>query len=341
MKTQDFIERANQIHNNKFDYSLVDYKNAKTKVTIICPIHGEFEQLPNDHLRGNGCRQCSGKGLKLTQEQFIQRADEIHNHQYDYSKVEYNKMDNKVIIICPIHGEFKITPRAVLHGHQGCKQCGVIKSSSEKRKTTEEFINEATTIHGGNYIYDKTIYINSYTKIIITCPKHGDFYQAPTNHIQGQGCPKCGNERLIINSGGRVKGVQPTPSPISKPSRTSKNIGKYNNDWFNQFPDNRLLPAQIYCVEFKHKTDHFLKIGITTQTIKQRFARTGLGDKAIDKKIIGVKYMSLYDAFTLEQQLLQELKQYQYFPNYVLDGYTECLKYHPVVIERLQQEFCL
>lgn len=339
--TEEFIQQANQVHNNKFDYSLVEYKNAKTKIKIICPVHGIFEQIPDDHLRGNGCRLCSGKGIALTQEQFIERASIIHNNQYDYSLAKYTRLDNKVTIICPIHGQFKITPRAILQSNQGCKRCGLEQARIERTKTTEQFILDAQLVHQSNYIYDTTQYINSQTKLDIICPKHGSFKQKPTNHLQGQGCPKCSKERMKIMCGGNILGKQPTPFPHKVTERQNTKVGKYNKQWFEQFPDNKLLPAQLYCIEFKYNTDHFIKIGITTQTIKQRYTRTGMGESRINKTILGTKYMSLYDAFLKEQQLLLELKQYQYFPNYVLDGYTECLKHHPDVINRIQQEFRL
>ena len=87
--TQDeFIDRARAIHGNKYDYSHVSYKNVDTPVEIICPIHGRIKQWPNDHLKGKGCRACSG-ALKLTNEVFIKRARKVHGKQYDYSLVRY------------------------------------------------------------------------------------------------------------------------------------------------------------------------------------------------------------------------------------------------------------
>lgn len=54
-----FIEKANIIHNYKYDYSKVIYNGNRTKVTIICSEHGEFEQTPNNHLAGNCCSKCN------------------------------------------------------------------------------------------------------------------------------------------------------------------------------------------------------------------------------------------------------------------------------------------
>lgn len=65
-----------------------------------------------------------------------------------------------------------------------------------RRLTTEEFIQKATEVHKGKYLYDKVVYVNSKTKIIITCPIHGDFFQNANSHLVGSGCPKCGIEKI-------------------------------------------------------------------------------------------------------------------------------------------------
>ena len=105
-KTEIFIEKARQIYGDKYDYSKVEYKNAYTKVCIICPTHGEFWQTPNNHLMGHGCYNC-GKRKKTTND-FIEESIKIHGSKYDYSKTEYTSANNKVCIICPEHGEFFI-----------------------------------------------------------------------------------------------------------------------------------------------------------------------------------------------------------------------------------------
>ena len=111
---EDFIRKAQKIHSNKYDYSKVEYVNNRSKVCIVCPEHGEFLQIPDKHLQGEGCPKCCTKNRRYTTEEFIQRAKEIHGDKYDYSKTKYgyNKKD-KITITCPIHGDFFITPRTV------------------------------------------------------------------------------------------------------------------------------------------------------------------------------------------------------------------------------------
>ena len=141
MTTEEFIEKAKEIHKNKYDYSKVEYVNTTTPVTIICPIHGEFQQRPTDHLKGYGCKRCAAikanESRKLTTEEFIRRARKVHGDKYDYSKTNYVNNNTKVTIICPIHGEFYQLPYNHLRG-KGCRKCNSL--------TIDE--NGATSNHG-------------------------------------------------------------------------------------------------------------------------------------------------------------------------------------------------
>ena len=191
--TKEFVEKARKIHGDKYDYSKVEYKNINTKVCIICPIHGEFWQTPKNHLKGQGCNKCAiehkANIRKLSLEEFVEKARKIHGDKYDYSKVEYKGIKEKVLIICPIHGEFYQTPREHLSGC-GCQEC-----SGNKKLTTEEFIRRAKEIHGNKYDYSKVVYVNAHTKICIICPEHGEFWQLPSDHLNTNGCEKCGIEK--------------------------------------------------------------------------------------------------------------------------------------------------
>lgn len=122
MKSELFVDKARRIHGEKYDYSKVKYVDSKTKVCIVCPIHGEFEQTPKQHLNGYSCRKCSNDAKKLGNTVFIQKANIVHNYKYDYSKVEYISCDDKVCIVCPTHGDFWQTPHTHLKGSI-CPQC--------------------------------------------------------------------------------------------------------------------------------------------------------------------------------------------------------------------------
>ena len=195
MTQQEFIERAKEVHGNKYDYSKVEYKNSTIKVCIICPKHGEFWQVPYSHLNGNGCRKCKYDEYKekrsKTLEEFINNARQIHGDKYDYSKVEYKNNRTKICIICPEHGEFWQTPHNHLKG-QGCMKCKLKEQGKRLKYTTEKFIEKAYKVHGNKYDYSKVNYIDSHTKVCIICPEHGEFWQKPDNHLNGWGCKKCG-----------------------------------------------------------------------------------------------------------------------------------------------------
>ena len=191
---ESFIKKAEIVHNGKYDYSKTEYKKSDEKVYIICPIHGEFQQTPNSHLRGNGCPKCGIEKRQLTQrktyEDFVREAKEVHGDKYDYSKVEYKGYDTPVCIICPIHGEFWQRPGKHLIGH-GCPECGIDKSSRNQSFTTQSFVQKAKEVHGDKYDYSKVEYKGYDVPICIICPIHGEFWQTPDSHLQGSGCQIC------------------------------------------------------------------------------------------------------------------------------------------------------
>ena len=169
--------------------------NSATKVCIICPEHGEFWQMPRLHIRGNGCSKCNGHYVPTTEE-WIAFANKIHNGKYKYQKVSYVNCMSKVCIICPEHGEFWQIPNNHLKG-QGCPKCG-----GTRVLTKEEFIKKAKNLHKDKYDYTKVNYVNNETKVCIICHEHGEFWQRPSHHTRGVGCPKCNLshlERSVMN----------------------------------------------------------------------------------------------------------------------------------------------
>lgn len=127
LQHENFIQNSTITHNNKYDYSLVEYKRQDKKVNIICPIHGDFLQTPDAHLRGQGCPICAHQKRidsrnRRNNEDFIYEASTIHLNKYEYNNTKYYNLLTKVNIDCPDHGEFSQTPKAHLKG-QGCPMC--------------------------------------------------------------------------------------------------------------------------------------------------------------------------------------------------------------------------
>ena len=114
----------------------------------------------------------------------------MHGNKYDYSETVFNKMHEKVVIICPEHGEFLQTPSKHING-QGCPKCGKSIIAKLNMLSTTEFIKKAEEVHNGFYSYPNLVYRGRGVKVEIECPKHGLFYQLPFDHLDGHGCPKC------------------------------------------------------------------------------------------------------------------------------------------------------
>ena len=185
-----FLALAKKIR-PEYDYSLVtEYKNNNTKIPVICHKkdfadreHGVFMITPSNLLRGRGCNKCYGNGFTNEDKKLF--CSILHKNKYDYSLSDFTKSKKSTTIICPKHGKFEMDYDHHFNSNIGCKYC------SYPVRNTESFKNEATIKHKGYYSYNKSKYINSHTKIIITCPVHGDFLQTPNAHLRGEGCPNC------------------------------------------------------------------------------------------------------------------------------------------------------
>ena len=180
---------------------LSEYCGDKNYITVKCCVCGhEWRTKPVWIRQGKGCKNCfnlrRGDATRKTQEEFIESAKHIHCGKYQYEKVIYENDAKKVIITCPIHGDFKQTPNKHLQG-QGCPKCSAIKNGLSKRIGLEEFIERAKSVHGERYEYfDNVEYINCDTKIPIKCKKHGVFMQRPYQHLTGGGCPICRSSHM-------------------------------------------------------------------------------------------------------------------------------------------------
>jgi hypothetical protein len=193
--TEEFIEEAKKIHGNLYDYCFFIYKGINEKNKIICNIHGEFWQSPHDHLKGRGCPLCGRQNIglksKLSQEEFIKRAINIHGNNFCYTESIYIGMHKPIKIICKSKRHIT-TPKA--HDHlfgYGCLMCYHEVIGDRNRKSTHDFIKEASIIHHNKYDYSKVIYKNNNTKVDIICYIHGTYKQTPDNHLNGHACPKC------------------------------------------------------------------------------------------------------------------------------------------------------
>lgn len=195
LTTEDFIEKARKIHGNKYDYSKVDYVNARSKVCIICPEHGEFWQLSKSHLEGKGCKECGrnteerGKKINLTSVERIIKAKELYNNFYTYKNTDFSRVGFKTIVTCPIHGDWETTYHMHVSRKCGCRKC-YLESLKHNKET---FINEYKKRYGNlDYDLTKIEYININTPVTLICPIHGEFTKtAHTLLYCDPYCPQC------------------------------------------------------------------------------------------------------------------------------------------------------
>lgn len=163
----EFLDRVLLIHNDKYDYSLINVNRRNDSIIIICPIHGNFTQRMNYHLSGGGCPNCyfdlMSKSKSDTNDLFIKKAQKIHNYKYDYSLVHYKLTGKLVNIICKEHGIFKQTPNNHLRG-QGCIKCN--RNSIFKRNS---WIKQSKDKEGIFYIIKCWNEVEEFYKLGVTC----------------------------------------------------------------------------------------------------------------------------------------------------------------------------
>lgn len=276
---EEFLEKAFEVHGDRYSYEKTEYIHSKKKVIVLCKIHGEFEQTPCIHMQGGGCKACrnadfsnkySGPKRKsystsLSQSElnqnFITKAREVHGNSYNYSKVTYTSSTTPVCIICPVHGEFEQLP---INHYKGGK-CTKCNGTHALKYTTNEFIDIANKVHNYKYNYSKFEYLGTRETSNIICPEHGIFQQLPEVHLLGSSCPECASYGFKRN-----------------------------------------LPAILYYLSINNGEAY--KIGITNTSLETRF---GSDIKKI-KVISTWKFMFGIDAYNAEQEILRNLRYFKY-----------------------------
>ena len=265
-------DRFREIHNNKYDYSKSIYINTKTKIEVSCKKHGTiFWITPNHHLNGGtGCTKCiPERTLEARATEFLVKANKVHP-QYDYSKVVYRTSIEKVIIICPEHGEFKIRPDHLVRG-QRCTKCADIAVGEKNILPFKNFLNKAREVHGDRYDYIEDSYNGTSKKVDIICKLHGVFTQPASDHLWGHGCPHCAN--MLKHK-------------------------KYHKD-----------KTTLYYIKFILEDAYYFKIGITKQSISRRYANLSKYPHIKGYEIISSKeFPNGHSAYTVEQEIVSTFK---------------------------------
>lgn len=291
MLTENFILRANNLHNNQYGYDIKSHKIiAKDMIDVICQNHGRFKSRMHDHLyHKSGCPECA-RIQKSGKAEFINNAIKKYGTVYDYTNVKYINNYTSVDIICKKHGSYDQLPHIHLKSVVGCPKCDVVN----RTKTIVDFKDEASVVHDNFYNYDKVKYLNTKSKVEIFCPLHGSFWQIPCNHLNGTGCPVCGNFKR------------------AKTFNSNRHLRELN----------KTDEGTIYLIRFSTKYEEFIKIGITIQNdINGRFGDTHKGYKI--KKLFK-KTISMIEASNIEREILEVFNHKKHIPAIKFGGYTEC-----------------
>ena len=335
--TPTFIDRARKVHGNKYDYSLTEYTSHKSRLKIVCPLHGTFEQTPKKHLSGKGCRKCGNltvaeKRSKST-EQFIEDAIEKHGNKYDYSLVDYKQAHKKVKIICKTHGVFEQTPTNHLTGY-GCKKCATELHSNTRRSNTGEFIAKARVVHGDKYDYSLVDYEKNSIPVKIICPEHGVIQQTPQTHLSGAGCIYCAGVYLrdneyFINRAIKVHGDKykyeksEYAGLANNVVVTCSSCGDFEVNAESHLNGsgcpscsprtrgfNYNLPGVVYYIRLDRRyADSLYKIGLTNRSVTDRFCKK---DLAIITLIHEWYFEDGREASDFERVVLNTYSEYRY-----------------------------
>jgi hypothetical protein len=301
---KDFLEKIISVHGDKYDYSKVNYITKKKNVIIICKKHGEFEQRAERHLSGSGCVKCHNESrIKLTTETWKNEAINIHSDKYDYSKVNYKNNNNKIIIICKIHGDFHQRPDGHLKGY-GCKKCADVYNSKLFSSNTTTFIDKARIIHGDRYDYTKTNYINSKIKVIIICKLHGEFLQTPNKHLKGNsGCSICSKIKMSTYKRSTTKEF------IEKSKKIHGDKYDYSKVEYITSRDKVIITCKIHGDFFQSPSNHL--IGFDCNKCRGKYSK---------EQIKWLNFMQIRDECYI-QHAINETEFIIPNTNYKADGY--------------------
>lgn len=293
--TAKFIERAKAIHGERYDYSLTIYINSQSKLKIICPEHGVFEQTAREHYAGFNCRKCKkgGKPPVLDLETKVARLTEVHGNKYDYSLVPKESVTRSSIpIICRKHGLFHSTYERHIRG-SGCPRCARLTG------LREDYIEQYIQQHGSKYDYSllpKNLHAKDVISII--CPAHGLFEQEARVH-KVHGCAQCHYDNKLSNPGGWGW-----------------------SDWVIRARGRECL---LYCIQLTNEAESFFKIGITSMSIALRF-------KGKLNKLYNLTVVYCYSSndaseiWKLEHAIKKHFKHLRYIPIKQFAGSRECYR---------------
>lgn len=343
--------RCIKAHGDRYIYDKFIYIGGRTKATIICKEHGDFQQTPEMHMSGQGCPACGlvkfGKTRSLKIEEFLERAYAVHGNSYEYDKDDYKNVKEKFNVKCNLHGnKFLISPELHLRG-TGCPICYAAKRGKSSRSNTEDFIEKAKLVHGDKYDYSVSEYVKSDKKLNVRCIKHDTIFSLrPNRHLMGDGCTICAgeatgercrksNEQFIADAK-FVHGDKYDYS-ITKYVRIKDRVDILCREHgvFTQLPGVHLSGGG--CASCAQNGFDKNKDGILYVLQSSNLTKIGISNRSVDIRLHQINRQEYYSfevvkfyeysghtVRSLELSLLKEMRASHEQPTEKFDGYTEC-----------------
>ena len=271
-----FLNEVKLIH-PEYDFSKVEYVNTKTKVEVICNIHGSFHTTPSHLLIGCKCIKCAnienGVNHQMSKEEYLERVykklKEVNSTLKIYEDT-YVDRKSKITIESETHGVLEVETLSLIQNKVGCPKCGKVVGGEKQRVSYETFLKKAIKKFKGKFTYFEDTYKGSSTKMQALCPQHGEITIIPYFHIrQKYGCNQC----MVDDNGG-----------------------------YAPYYDK---PTTLYYIKLIKGNEEYFKLGITTTTLDKRFIT--LRSEGLTYEILLTKtFPTGISAYYLEQHLLHK-----------------------------------
>lgn len=308
---EEIIESIKKIPNINYNLEKTIFNGSNTKVCVICPKHGEYLIRIDSLKRGCRCKKCSSRRYSRTGKEIKELSNIIHKNKYSYPNLDDDEKytnDEKIKIICHKHGMFEQDVYSHLRG-KGCWHCGHEKNRESNKRTYESFVENAQKKHNNFYLYVKDSFVNMQEKMKIICPKHGEFFQQPSQHLFGSGCPICASSKLekdILTSleKNNIRYIREATSS------TLPFLKRYRLDFY--LPD---YNVGIECQGLQH----FKRVDFFEKKDGERMKRDNIKHELCKKNGIKIFYFSNlgidypYDVYEDFDKMLIEIKNYAYF----------------------------
>jgi ribosomal protein S14 len=313
----NFFKKAKLIHGDKYDYSKVEYQMDTKPIIILCPLHGEFQQTPNNHTQkgSHGCRDCGRdslkRKLKLSPSEIVKRSFSKFGDKFTFNLENYENINDLVEIVCKIHGKFKDKISNHLSSEDGCPSCFKDKEKVAHNKISrEESIQILRSLYEDKYSFFVEDIGESKHKVRYYCHKHKTLKATRLQHLKaGYACNQCGDEIMAEKLTGWYS--------VSKMER--------DKTYYKQDPNN------IYITDMKKGR---YKIGIAKDVTTRNCAtRTNSGESGAE--VIYSKAGNTYDCFYLETFLHSFYRNKRYKYDFAWKGHTEVFNLHEKEIDTI------